>query len=255
MRLRISVWTILILATNGLGQNPAPVPAFEVASMKSAADPKALQRLTERPGGLDYRSASLGVLLSNAYRMPGYRIIIPDGLKSQSYDIVAKTPPKTSRDEQWAMLQGLLVERLKLQVHHEMRSVPVLTLTVGSKGARFQSAEEPKTPARPTVNRVAGGMKVGGIMTIWDLTTYIRPGLDRPIIDMTGLTGYFDIALEWSPDETSPRAGEAAVTTAVTPLPALTQALEQQLGLKLQAANQSMDVIVVDHVEKFPIDQ
>jgi len=75
-----------------------------------------------------------------------------------------------------------------------------------------------------------------------------RAMLDRPVIDKTGLPGKFDFDLEWAPDETQ-FGGEVPVASADAPTPPLFVALQQQLGLKLEATRGPVEALIVDTVE------
>jgi uncharacterized protein (TIGR03435 family) len=76
-----------------------------------------------------------------------------------------------------------------------------------------------------------------------------RAMLDRPVVDKTGLSGKFDFDLEWAPDETQ-FGGEVPVASADSPNPPLFTALQQQLGLKLEATRGPIQALVVDAVER-----
>ena len=174
---------------------------------------------------------------------------------SQHYDVIAKLPPNTSRAEQFLMLQSLLADRFKVGVHSEMRDLNVYALVVSSKGAKLHEVEKPERPARPLDNGNPSARRFGGKISMGDLCLFLGggpSGLDRPVVDMTGLTGYYDVTLEWSQDETQPRPAEPDTASAAVPLPSLFQALEQQLGLRLEPRKNPAKVIVVDHFDPVP---
>lgn len=141
----------------------AHAPAFDVASVKPAADPGRMpmiclvpcspgERLTVEGARVDIRYMSLSRLILTAYRLKPYRLSGPDWMKTQRFDIVAKIPEGGSKDQVPEMLQSLLAERFKLAIHHENKEQPVYALVVGKNGQKLQppaadaDAPLPNTP-------------------------------------------------------------------------------------------------------------
>ena len=165
------------------------------------------------------------------------------------YDVVAKadgdTPPTT--DEFREMMQTLLVERFQLQVHRERREVPVYGLVVGKNGPKFkQSAPD----ASPGVSFHANGRNweallpkasMGDLIQLLDGNGY----LGRPAMDKTGLTGTYNVQLTYTPDIPPNRRGEPDPNDIT-----IFNAVQSQLGLRLEPQKTEMEVLVVDHVEK-----
>lgn len=86
---------------------------------------------------------------------------------------------------------------------------------------------------------------VGKALPLAELTSYLTRATDRPVVDKTGLTGKFDIVLEFAPDDVVAEASGVSSDT-----PGLVTAIEQQLGLKLASAKGPRDFMVIDHLEK-----
>ncbi|HWC97069.1 MAG TPA: TIGR03435 family protein [Candidatus Sulfopaludibacter sp.] len=132
---------------------------FEVASIKPA-EPMTGGRMmigsrggpgSADPGHLTYNNVSLKNLLTNAYGVRGYQITGPSWLDGERFDIVAKLPEGTTKDQVKIMLQNLLKERFGLAVHHETKDLPMYALVVGKGGSKMkESPEDPPAPAAVT---------------------------------------------------------------------------------------------------------
>ncbi len=164
----------------------------------------------------------------------------PAWMRTQLYNIQARLPQNASKDQIPEMLQTLLADRLKLAIHHEMRPLPTNVLVAGKslKMRRVDTGGDEGLELNLDVPLV----KLSGRGSIAQLIDQLNHGLGgpHPWIDMTGLSGFFEIRLtfDMTPD--------SSVT------PALPQALEEQLGLRVEVRKTPTDVVVVDHVEKIP---
>jgi uncharacterized protein (TIGR03435 family) len=141
------------------------------------------------------------------------------------------------------MLQSLLADRFKLRVHHEQRETPVYVLSVGKGGPKFkESAPDAQASGRHGVNGRNQTMTLTkAAMDDVAQNLWIYAGL--PVLDKTGLTGAYEIKFEATPYyrlNRDPDPSDISVFAAV----------QQQLGLKLDAQKAMIDVLVVDHVEK-----
>jgi uncharacterized protein (TIGR03435 family) len=131
------------------------------------------------------------------------------------------------------MVRNLLAERFHLVMHQESRELPVYALVVGKNGHKLKEVEfgpgnTSGQPGKFSAHRVA----------IANLTSFLSRQLERPVLDMTELKGFYDFEFEWTPEENS--TGPMVV------------ALQQQLGLKLENRKAPVDVMVVDRAEKNP---
>jgi uncharacterized protein (TIGR03435 family) len=250
----ISAGLAILISFSAFGQAPAAPKTFEVATVK-LTDPNFGGILIQFPGGtLSLRGFTLKDIIGFAYDVDNRQIFnIPKVLESERYDVVGKadkplTPASTEAKE---MLQSLLAERFQLKFHRETREIPVYVLTVAKGGHKMKARTEgdggPPTsmlfrganlPARNT----SMAMLAGGLQKLV---------LDRPIIDKTGLTGNFDFDLAWRPDGTQFGGRGGTLPAAADPdrLDIFT-AIQEQLGLKLNAEKGPGEVIVVDKVEK-----
>jgi uncharacterized protein (TIGR03435 family) len=164
------------------------------------------------------------------------------------------------------MLQALLVDRFKLEVHREMTEQPVYALVVGKGGSKLQKAsiEERDCSDSPAIagdpascHFLAGSMERLGIngqaINMSDLATALSGFTDRPVIDKTGLDGLYSIhTTGWTPLRVMPvRPAEPSADAVPTDSsgPTLFTVLEQ-LGLKLESQKAQVETVVVDHLER-----
>ena len=220
---------------------------FEVASVKRAPPPPAdgfRSSMKLDPGRLTCSNVTLKKLIVNAYNVKDYQVSGPEWLNVELYDIAATVPPGAGGDQVLAMVQGLLAERFKLAFHREAREMPVFGLVVGKAGARLHDAGfgRSSTSASP-------GHLTAEKTTMAKLADFLARQLDRPVVDMTGLKGFYDFTLEWDPEENSASGSDDG-----RPAPPLLTAVQQQLGLSLQARKAPVEILVIDHADRVPIE-
>ena len=168
----------------------------------------------------------------------------PDWIKSKHYlyNIDAKAAPGTSSAQLQAMMQTLLAERFKVVTHREQKEMSYYALEPAKSGAKMQPVKEVPEGFRGT----NFGGRINNIMPMPKLAYLLsRFETERPIIDRTGLDGMYEVKLSWTLQQlrnTNPDATGISLFTA----------LEDQLGLKLEARKGPVDVLVVDSAEKVP---
>jgi uncharacterized protein (TIGR03435 family) len=246
------ILALALLVTSGARSAP---PEFEVATVRQSPPPAgALLNInvgTVRNGKVTFENASLSDCLKFAYGIVSdEQIAGPDWIKSRAvrFDIVAQASPDTPREQLALMLQPLLSERLKLVLHHENRPLSYLALVTGKKGPKLTSAVG-RNDAPPSPSNTAFGGRISSNRMSMQLFATLLSRFERQIvIDMTGLPGQYKIHLEWTPasSTTSPADPPAG--------PAIFTAVQEQLGLKLEARKGPLDVLVVDQAEKVPTD-
>ena len=249
MLTRIAVGGIALFAVCfARGQSPA----FEVASIKPS-DPSRPIAINRSGYHLATTSTSLLFLITWAYDVHSDHVYgQPKWLDSVRYDIVANasedTRPAPARRAGGPtvlqqMMQSLLAERFQLGLHREMKELPVYALTVAKTGAKFQLAEEPEKFGLNPFHMPGRGRLAGTQVTAAMLAKVLSGQLGRTVQDQTGLKGVFDFKLEWEPDPGSPNAGSGA---------SIFTAIEEQLGLKLEARKAPVEVLVIDRIESAP---
>jgi bla regulator protein BlaR1 len=171
---------------------------------------------------------------------------------SDLYQVIAKAAgdPPPSTDQFRLMLQTLLADRFQLKVHHVSKDLPVYNLVAAKNGPRLKESAE-DTEFSMVVDATVNGGTLTRItakhVAIAKFLGQIEHAAPRPLIDKTGLTGFYDFVIEWTPD--SPAAGPDAAASDPSG-PSLFTALQNQLGLKLEPATAPFDTVVIDHAEK-----
>lgn len=236
---------------------PAP-PKFEVASLKPSQPGGRARPLRPTPGGDRYEAtnALLKTLITEAYRVKPEQVVGgPDWISTERYDLNAKAEKPSSVNDLNLMLQDLLAERFKLQIHRETKEFPVYALTVDKGGSKLQP-NEAQSAGDPEIDYKQEPflhMKLHAKFVPMDYFAW-RLGhvLDRPVIDLTKLKGGFDFDLAYTA-ELPPGLPEGALLNGApidTSGPSIFEALQKQLGLKLERQRGPVEIIVIDHAEK-----
>ena len=241
----------------------AQFDAFEVATIKPAnpQDEHAGRYIRMQSAHLfQAKNYTLHGMISAAYDLNPRAISGgPAWVDSQPWEILARTPgeKRPTWDDQMAMLRKLLAERFNLSFHREKKQFNIYDLTVSKDGLKLKATEAPPDEA-PNMTSVVYPASSGGIdhitlpahnITIAQFAGLLnRAILDRPVVDNTGLSGRYDFELEWTPDDTQ-FGGKLPPGEPDTPRPGLFLAMEQKLGLKIEATRGSVNAIVVDRVE------
>ncbi len=208
----------------------------------------------------------------------------PAWLKSERFDITATLPSGTTKDNFRLMLQNLLVERFKLTLHRETKEVSGYALQIGKNGTRLKDSADPtetKSEGPEQFDLDKNGFRVFPPGTA-GVTSYVADGATRltatkitmarwadmlsnmlasPVVDRTDLTGKYDFHLEFVRPFNVGGGRGGAMPHAATADPAvdrgapgLIEAVQSQLGLKLEARKVPWDTLVIDHAEKVPTD-
>jgi uncharacterized protein (TIGR03435 family) len=250
---------------------------FDVVSIKPAAPDEIGHRFLFTPGGrLTVTNLTLKELIALAWRIQPYQISGgPPWIDSARYHISAKpeTPPKQS--EILLMVQSLLADRFQLTVHHETKEVPIYALVMAKRDGQLgpgltESQERVCAPGDSSLapTRIEPGklpeVRCGTInmsprlvraasVSLPVLAETLSEVLGRTVVDKTGLTGTFDIKLEWTPDEVQamqlPPDGSQPSPSDST-RPSIFTALQEQLGLKVESRKGLGEILVVDRAEK-----
>jgi uncharacterized protein (TIGR03435 family) len=275
-------------------QQTPPPAGFEVASVKLAPPPTGNGIFTSfsggpgtyNPGVIRYTNASLADLICQAYGLKPYQVSGPAWLNSTRVDVVAKVPAGATSDQVPAMWRVLLAERFQLTAHTESKELSIYALLVAKSGLKLKESSNdspdsggPKASS-PNGNGSGGGSGSGGAQvgvnaapgglarsappgvhkmsgsrnTVSKLADMLAAHLDRPVIDMTGLTGTYDFTLLYSDDGMKPSelASSASLSADPVSAPSLFTAVQEQLGLKLEPRRGPIQILIVDHAEKVP---
>jgi uncharacterized protein (TIGR03435 family) len=236
-------FAVLVAVLAAAAQEPASTPAFEVASVKpTAGGPLKVQ---SDPGRLTILDESLDVLIELAYGLREYQYEGPKWLHTTRFDIAATTSTPAPRAAQMVMLRTLLADRFKLKTHVESRTMPVYWLVVGKNGPKLKPLDAAATvpfdlyyniSMVPGPNGTTAMQTVGSLGLLADFLSRLA---ERPVIDRTGITGAFEFRLLCAID------GFPGAETS----PSVFDAVQSQMGLKLEPHADKVDVRVVDQAE------
>jgi uncharacterized protein (TIGR03435 family) len=229
--------------------------AFEVATIKpSKPGTPGKSLLMKGPRQFVTTNTSLADLITFAYGMHVRQITGgPSWLESDLFDIIGQPEAEgtPNRKQLEGMLQRLLADRFKLAFHREKKELSVYAIIVGKNGPKLlKSTSDPN--GLPGLFFRGLGVLPARNSNISDLAGVLQSVvLERPVVDQTGLSGRYDFELKWTPDE-SQFSGQGAKVRRDDPdaPPDLFTAIQEQLGLQLKSTKASVDVLVIDRVEK-----
>lgn len=239
-----------------LAQTTKPTPTFEVASVKQT-DPSTRPVncfIKGQAGGQTFtgRCVSLALMIKRAYRIVDSQLLGgPDWLNTALFDFDAKTDRPTTRADVEPLFQAFLADRFQLKVHTETRTMQALVLSVDKPGNKMTpntTDYEWEIPVQyipgkiPTVKGVRCPMPY--------FSWWLGQMQNRPVVNHTGLDGFWDFKLEYVPDQLMGRKGPNGEAMPAPDGPSIYTALREQLGLKLEAEKTAVEIYVIDHAEK-----
>jgi uncharacterized protein (TIGR03435 family) len=251
----------LCLAASALAQDAAPL-SFDVASVKINRDFRQDDRRTwlikidTAPDSLTMNNVNLTMIVAWAYNVQRPQIAGPDWLDAQRYDILAKAGRPASEGELQRMLQTLLAERFKLKVHRETRQMDVTALVLPKNGQHKMKQSQGDGPTSSRQDPALGS--VIERIALADLLMEFSRELTTPAVDMTGLTGKFDFTFNVQKYAQAMREQVRAegkpVSNADAAMMVMRDALEGELGLKFEPRRTAVEMTVIDHVERTPVE-
>ena len=211
---------------------------------------------TDDPGRIHYPVISLRSLLVQAYDSCS-DIVGPAWLNTRFFQVDATMPAETTKPQFRSMLRSLIRDRFKLEYHTDIKDVSGYSLTVAKTGLKMKESvavPDPETDGvkstemSPRLVRLIGQhAPMNELVGMLGFLLSIEQGTEAPpvkVMDATGLTSKYDFTLEFSPP---PREGEPTGNR-----PNMFSALQSQLGLKLEWKKTSVEVMIIDRVEKTP---
>jgi uncharacterized protein (TIGR03435 family) len=217
-----------------------------------------------------YTNITLRDCIRAAYRVRDFQIVGPDWMTSARFEINARLPQGTSTDQIPEMLQALLLERFRLEIRRETKENNVYALTVGNGGAKLKPAEikaddSPKAlgpDGKPRPLMMLRFLPDGGVSitapsaSIGSFVDLMSRFTARPVVDLTGIEGQYDITLAFA-QETNPDLpagappGPNIPAISAEPAPSVFDAVKQY-GLRLEARRGPVEMLTVTHLEKTP---
>lgn len=244
---------------------------FEAASIKPGDPNERMAQIMMAPGGrVNIKNLPVRNLIMMAYQLRDFQVTGgPDWMRTDRYDIVAKSDDENVTPEQSReMMQNLLKERFQLVFHNETKELPVYNLVIAKNGPKLRETPESELPPPPPGNgravgplggrasiRIERGAINGQGMNMDLLANQLANNLGRSVINKTGLTKGYDIKLEWTPELGQGGAlqreggGDSAPTSAESG-PTIFTALQEQLGLKLESAKGPVVIYVIDSLQR-----
>jgi uncharacterized protein (TIGR03435 family) len=250
----------------------ATLPAFDAASIRpnATAGPGGRSGGAMQPQRFVVQNATLKTIVRRAYgttgQAPGNTLDLldqqvaggPDWVTSDKFDVTATTTAPAEPAQMRLMVQRMLAERFQMKAHWEKREMPVYLLATARQDGRLGPGLTLKSEAEcaegrregPPLNCGAiqfgpGRLITGGVPMEWLVSTFtnvpVITGIDRPVLDRTGLKGNYAFTLNFAPPQSTNPGSDR---------PQFAAALQEQLGLKLEAAREPVDVLVIDSVER-----
>jgi len=252
----LTLFVAVVVASPLHAQVPASKaqsPSFEVASVKRNASGSVIVNTTVE--GNRYTGTNLSVkdLLAGIYApLPRARIVGgPNWINTDRFDIVATAEGALRYPDVTEMIRSLLAQRFQLVVHSEVREGDVYDLKVARSTAELGPRLLPPKPECAVASPDRSRCPMAELARMLDPFTE-----QRTVRDRTGLTDRYDVQLTWTPDRLGPlppNAPEEVIRAreAIDPNgPALSTALQEQLGLKLEAKKDTVDIVVIDRLER-----
>jgi uncharacterized protein (TIGR03435 family) len=240
-----------------------PLPEWDVAVVKPhpAEDHNMSWQMTD--DGLSLVNLTLEQMICSAWDLKPFQVSGLSGrMKTTNYDLTAKVVgdevavyKKLNGAQRRQMLQTLLAERFQLKTHMETKTLPVYNLVLSSSGSKLKAStaidppSEEEAKANPDKYKkgymtMGPGVFEGSGVPVKSLASQLSNAVGKPVHDATGLTGSYDIALHFRPEES---AGGSADDS---DKPDIFSAVQDQLGLKLVPGKAPVETLVVEAAEK-----
>lgn len=257
MRAVLSLFALL--ATAAFGQNTETAPSFILADVHPSArtnNPNIyMTGGILRGGRYDLRKATMLDLISTAWDVKPDRVLGgPSWLELDRFDIAAKAPANTSPAMVKLMLRTLLADRFKVQVHTDTKSVPGFVLSAGKGKPKMKESDGsgstgcqgvPQTPQPGTIPyAIVQCHNITMEAFAQAIPNMAGAYVTTSVLDSTDLKGTWDFEVKWTARALLSLAGSDAIT--------IYDAIDKQLGLKLEAGQVPAQVVVVDSVERTP---
>ena len=222
--------------------------AYEAASVKLNNSGSSSGSTKGSKGQIVFTNVPLKRLVERAYDVKPIQVTGPDWMETIRVDIVAKYPQDTKRDDQPAMLRSLLEERFKLAVHRKSQDLPGYALVVAKGGFKLKAVED--TGGSNTNSNSKNHVRTLTAQTtpMTQLADILTRSLGEMVVDQTGIDGVYNFDLTWAEEDQKPDDATADAA------PSLFTALQETLGLRLKPEKVPTEIIVVDHLERVPVE-
>jgi uncharacterized protein (TIGR03435 family) len=230
---------------------------FEVAAIRQTKPGGPRGGIRVMPGGREFRTegVSLRFMIAFMYWAPLRQVTGgPAWLDTDLWDIAAKADRPHDLEDLREMFRNLLADQFKLKLRKDLKEGAIYALTVDKSGLKMVRDEEP-WDFEISIKGGPGGVTVGKRVSLQRLCFQLQQILqqdERPVIDQTGLPGYYDFTLSFRP-QLPPGFNTDSLPPGLMDRPSIFDAVKQQLGLRLEAQKGPMEYYAVEHAEK-PVD-
>jgi uncharacterized protein (TIGR03435 family) len=262
---------------------PTPKPEYEIVSIKPTDPNNRIGRsgLLYTPDGFTAKNVGGWALVRAAYEVENFQISgAPKWFDTEHFDIEAKMTPaladeiqklglQRSQPLRQQMMQALLADRFNFVAHRETKGVPIYSLVIAKSGLKLQEPKPDESYANgikspegePYKDAIFFSGRAGSLTitaqaaSMTSLAGVLSGRLNRPVIDKTGLTGFYDFSFPFAPEEVQSAAVPSGAPSGVpvapeSNLPTLAVAIEEHLGLRLESGKGPAPIIVIDRIEK-----
>jgi uncharacterized protein (TIGR03435 family) len=264
-----------VLAVTGLpilliavvfGQSTEPKPSFELADIHvSPTSATPVMRVSSRAGRYEIHNASMVDLIRTAFTVDADNVLGgPSWVEFDRFDVIALAPSKTTPDSQKSMLQSLLADRFKLVVHNDTKPVAGLVLSQGKSKHKLKEADSSGAPGCQSQNIPAQPNAGGPGQLVLPMTNLVCHNITmetfaselkrlangyvtNAVLDQTGLKGAWDFNLKYTQ-----RALLSLATSQGASATSLSDAIDKELGLKLEEQKIPTPVIVIEQAKEQP---
>lgn len=221
-------------------------PAFDAASVKRLPPDDPTHRsahasvaTNEHGARISFQSITLKELIQRAYGVAAFQITGPDWISLERYDVMATAASPVDAKQIAAMLQTLLVKRFRLALHRESRIGPLYRLIAAKGGPKLHEGAAGAPGGMRTSSGKLAVKLTATNQSMANLVDALSEPVGRPVVDQTGLGGVYDFELEYARGDDSPA-------------PPIFAALQEQLGLKLEAGKGPVEYLAIDRAERTP---
>jgi len=244
--MRIGLWAVLLVAIV-VHSASAAGPEFAVASIRPSAEQVKFEHdgKTEfSPNGLRMRDVTVATCIKWAYGVQDSQIAGPRWMQQDHFDITARADAPVEKEQMKLMMQKLLADRFQLAFRRENRDMKAYELVVAKGGHKLRESAPETVPDRE--NSAIG--TVARAITMREFVDFISGPLNTPVLDMTGLKGRYDFNLDFS--TYIPTDEHAMKPDYIDGNSIISNALQGELGLKLEMRKAQVEVMVIERLEK-----
>jgi uncharacterized protein (TIGR03435 family) len=240
---------VMVFAVTGavLAQTPDTRPAFEAAFIKANTTGSGGSSSNGTKGQVVMVNQPLRRLVERAYDVKPFQVTGPEFMENVRFDVTAKYPPDTKREDRSAMLRTMLEDRFKLATHRERKEMSGYALVAAKGGLKLKPVDTDKgagTDSSSSNSLVTLKMTAVSMKEVAD---YLAGRLGSAVVDGTGADGVYTFEMRWTLDDQL----SGAVDRGAAEFAAIQDAISA-LGLHLQAQKVPVEIVVVDHVERVP---